>query len=208
MTMTANQMDRRELLHRASLLLGGAITASAATGILAGCAATPWVDGPTPMGPTGSFLTPLEMATVTSMADQIIPKTETPGALDVGVPAFIDRMLAGYYQQRERDVMRAGLKLADNDARLLRGVSFAQLTGSEQVALMTRYDREQYDYTRANALKDPPPPPHAFRLLKELTILGFCTSEPGATKLMYYNQNPGPYRGDLPLSEVGKVSAL
>lgn len=201
-------MDRRELLHRASMLLGGAISASAATGILAGCTATPWLDGPTPMGATGNFLTPLEMATVTSMADQIIPKTDTPGALDVGVPAFIDRMLAGYYQQRERDVIRAGLQKVNADAQSLRGMSFPQLVSDEQVELMKRYDRDQYDYTRVNANVKDTPPPHFFRLVKELTILGFCTSEPGATKLMYYNQNPGPYRGDLPLSEVGKVSAL
>ncbi|OYW43541.1 MAG: hypothetical protein B7Z38_01150 [Rhodobacterales bacterium 12-64-8] len=201
-------MDRRELLHRASMLMGGTISASAAAGILAGCAATPWVDGPTPMGPTGNFLTPLEMATITSMADQIIPKTDTPGALDVGVPAFIDRMLAGYYPQRERDVIRTGLAKVNADAKALRGVSFSQLTSDEQVELMKRYDREQYDYTRANGSANPPVPPHPFRLVKELTILGFCTSEPGATKLMYYNQTPGPFRGDLPLSEVGKVSAL
>ena len=49
------------------------------------------------------------MATVTAMADQILPKTDTPGALDVGVPAFIDRMLAGYYTDKERGIVRAGL---------------------------------------------------------------------------------------------------
>lgn len=201
-------LDRRELLHRASLLLGGAISTAAATGILAGCVATPQ-DG-MDLSQTisaGSFFTGAEMATVVAMADQIIPKTDTPGAIDVGVPAFIDRMLSGYYQQRERDIMREGLKLADRNAQLQRGVNFAQLTSSEQVALMRRYDRDQYDYTRANA-NTQNAPPHPFRLMKELTILGFCTSEAGATRLMYYNQNPGPYRGDLPLSEVGKASAL
>jgi len=201
-------MDRRELLHRASMLLGGTISAGASAGILAGCVATPWVDGPTPVGATGNFLTPMEMTAITSMADHIIPKTDTPGALDVGVPAFIDRMLAGYYLQRERDVMRSGLARINADAQALRGVSFLQLTSDEQVELMKRYDREQYDYTRANATTQPPPAPHFFRLVKELTILGFCSSEAGATKLMSYNQTPGPYRGDVPLSEIGKVSAL
>lgn len=204
--MTANQMDRRELLHRASVLMGGAVSASAAAGILAGCVATPAPD-PVAASSPGAFLTAEEMATVTAMAAQIIPATDTPGAIDVGVPAFIDRMLAGFYQQRERDVMRAGLSKVGADAQALRGKSFAQLSSDEQVELMKRYDREQYDYTRANAGISNVPP-HHFRLVKELTILGFCTSEAGATKLMYYNQNPGPYRGDVPLSEVGKVSAL
>lgn len=204
--MTANQMDRRELLHRASVLMGGAVSAGAAAGILAGCVATP-EPGPVAASSPGAFLTAEEMATVTAMAAQIIPTTDTPGAIDVGVPAFIDRMLAGFYQQRERDVMRAGLTKVAADAQALRGKPFAQLTSDEQVELMRRYDREQYDYTRVNAGISSAPP-HQFRLVKELTILGFCTSEAGATTLMYYNQNPGPYRGDVPLSEVGKVSAL
>lgn len=205
--MMANQMDRRELLHRASLLMGGAVSASAAAGILAGCVATPEATPDQQIGPAGSYFTDAEMATIVAMADQIIPRTDTPGAIDVGVPGFIDRMVSGYYPPREGNIIREGLRKVAADAQSLRGKPFAQLTSDEQVELMNRYDREQYDYTRANAGVGNFPP-HHFRLMKELTILGFCTSEPGATKLMYYNQNPGPYHGDVPLSEVGKVSAL
>jgi gluconate 2-dehydrogenase gamma chain len=198
-------MDRRELLARASLLLGGVITASAASGILAGCTTTTDDKG---QGPAKSgFLTPAEAATVTAMADQIIPRTNTVGAVDVGVPAFIDRMLAGYYTDKERGVIRAGLATADADASRLRGKAFAALTSEEQVALMEQYDKAQYDHTRANATA-PGYTPHFFRLIKELTVIGFCTSEQGATQLMTYNQTPGPYKGDVPLTEAGKASAL
>jgi gluconate 2-dehydrogenase gamma chain len=193
-------MDRRELLYRASMLLGGVITASAASGILAGCTTAPDTIGEVKTG----FLTPAETATVSALADQIIPRTDTPGALDVGVPAFIDRMLAGYYTDKERNVIRAGLASVDSDASKLRGKSFAQLTADEQVALMKQYDQAQYDYTRANA-NTQGAPPHYFRLIKELTIIGFCTSEAGATKLMRYEQTPGPFRGDVPTSEIGKA---
>jgi len=196
-------MDRRELLYRASMLLGGVITASAASGVLAGCTTTP--DG---MGEVKSgFLTVEEMATVSAMAEQIIPRTDTPGALDVGVPAFIDRMLAGYYTDKERGIVRAGLASANADAAKLRGKPFAQLTVDEQVALMRQYDKAQFDQTRANANVQGAAP-HHFRLIKELTIIGFCTSEAGATKLMRYEQSPGPFRGDVPLRDVGKVWAL
>jgi hypothetical protein len=194
-------MDRRELLYRASMILGGAISAGTMSGILAGCTATtPSADD------RQTFLTADEMRTITAMADQIIPRTDTPGALDVGVPAFIDRMLAGFYQDRERTAFRVGLQAAATDGAELRGKPFADLTSEEQIVLMQQYDQQQYDYTRRNAGQDAPP--HFFRLMKELTIVGFCTSEAGATKLMNYNQTPGPYRGDLPLSEVGKASAL
>ncbi len=200
-------MDRRELLHRASMLLGGAISTSAAAGILAGCVATPEAGTAPGIGPAASFFTDAEMTTVVAMANQIIPRTETPGAIDVGVPGFIDRMLSGYYQDREGSIIRAGLQQVAEDAKALRGKSFAALTNDEQIELMRRYDREQFDYTRANASTSNPPP-HYFRLIKELTIIGFCTSESGATKLMKYQQTPGPFRGDVPLAEVGKASAL
>lgn len=199
-------MDRRELLHRITMTLGGAITASAASGILAGCVATPAtqeLDGPTPMGATGNFLTPLEMATITSMADQIIPKTDTPGALDVGVPAFIDRMLAGYYTGKERGIIRAGLTTVSADAKARHGLPFPALTSDQQVEMMKGYDRAAYAAPVA-----PGSDPHFFRFVKELTITGFCSSEAGATKLMRYEQTPGPFRGDVPLKEIGKVWAL
>lgn len=198
--MMANNMDRRELLHRASMLLGGAITASAASGILAGCVSTPVdpAEGPAKTG----FLNPEEMRAISAMADQIIPATDTPGAIDAGVPNFIDRMVSGYYQAKEKEIIRAGLRQATTDAMELRGKGFADLAAEDQVALMKEYDREAYS---------PRPPnsdPHFFRLVKELTVLGYGTSQAGATKLMYYNQTPGPFRGDVPYSEIGKVSAL
>lgn len=195
-------MDRRELLHRASMLLGGALSSSAVAGVLAGC-----VSAPQSAGDRQTFLTAEEMRTVTAMADQIIPRTDTPGALDVGVPAFIDRMLAGYYRDKERAALRAGLGAVSTDSAELAGRSFADLTSEQQVTLMKQYDQEQYDYTRRNAGAENTAP-HFFRLIKELTIVGFCTSEAGATKQMNYNQTPGPYRGDVPLSQIGKASAL
>ena len=195
-------MDRRELLHRISMTLGGVISASAASGILAGCVATPEPDVPTPMGATGNFLKPEEMATITSMAGHIIPRTDTPGALEVGVPAFIDRMLAGFYTDKERGIVRAGLATVAADGIARHGMGFPALTADQQIELMKGYDRTAYTAPPANG------DPHFFRFIKELTITGFCTSEAGATKLMRYEQTPGPYRGDVPAKEIGKAWAL
>jgi hypothetical protein len=190
-------MDRRELLSRAAMLLGGAITASAASGVLAGCVATPPGDAPLPQ----SILSAEEMRTVTAIAEQILPRTDTPGATDVGVPGFIDRMVAGYYAPKERDIVRAGLRQVATDAAEAHGKPFADLTPDQQVALMKAYDAEAYSRP-ANS------DPHFFRLFKELTILGYCTSEQGATKLLNYQPVPGQWRADVPYSQVGKVSAL
>jgi hypothetical protein len=188
-------MDRRELLHRASMLLGGAISASAASGILAGCVALPQTSAAAP----GGFLGEEETRIVTAVAEQIIPRTDTPGATDAGVPGFFDRMLAGYYQDKERTIIRNGLRQIATDAAELRGKGFADLTSEEQVLLMKEYDREAYTPRPAGA------DPHFFRMMKELTIIGYCTSKAGATKLLKYSAVPGPFRGDIPYSEVGRA---
>src|SRR5262249_30269685 len=98
-------IDRRELIERAAAMLGTAVSASAMAGVLAGCASTP---GAAP-GPKRFFSTE-EMQIAAAMADQIIPRTDTPGALDAGVAAYMDRMMVGYYTDKERDILRAGLR--------------------------------------------------------------------------------------------------
>jgi hypothetical protein len=197
--MMDTAMDRRELLQRASALLGGAVSASAAAGILAGCTAMPASSGVGDAAQPQAFLTPTEMLTVQIMADHIIPRTSTPGAVDAGVPDFIGRMMAGYYQDRERRTLRAGLARADADARALRGRLFIELLPSDQIELMKTYDSEAYR-PRPGAGE-----PHFFRTMKELTILGFCTSEVGATQFLKYAQTPGEWKADIPYSEVGRV---
>jgi gluconate 2-dehydrogenase gamma chain len=193
------RLDRRELLQRASALLGGAISASAAAGILAGCSTIPFVPGSEGAAQPQTFLTPDEMLTVQMMADHIIPRTDTPGAVDAGVPSFIDRMLAGYYQDKERKTLRAGLARADADAKASNGRLFAELLPADQIALMRTYDREAYERQSGTT------GPHFFRTMKELTILGFCTSEAGATKFLKYAAVPGEWKADIPYSEVGRA---
>jgi glucoside 3-dehydrogenase (cytochrome c) hitch-hiker subunit len=197
-------MDRRELLHRAALLLGGALSSGTVAGVLSGCVSTPPNESEVRDAAAKTFLTPDEMSIVTAMSDQIIPRTDTPGAIDVGVPSYVDRMLAGYYQARERDIFRQGMRAVMTDAAEYGGKPFAELTSDQQVKLMTEYDRLAYDQNRRVAA-DPKQPPHFFRLMKELTIIGYCTSEAGATKFLKYAAIPGPYRGDIPYSEVGKA---
>lgn len=196
-------IDRRELLHRTAMILGGVVSSSAALGVLSGCAATPQEAG---AQAAPSFFSASELATVAAMSEQIIPKTDTPGAIDLGVPAFIDRMMTGYYKQRPRDILRAGLARVDVDAKAAHGKAFASLTADQQVALMTVYDREAYAQNRANA-GNADADQHFFRMMKELTTLGVFTTEYGATKLLRYASVPGPYLGDIPLSDVGRAWA-
>jgi hypothetical protein len=46
--------------------------------------------------------------------------------------------------------------------------------------------------------KKPEEPTHYFRMMKELSLLGFFTSEIGYTKAMRYKETPGKYEPCLP----------
>lgn len=127
--------------------------------------------------------------TLDVVAEVIIPATETPGARAAGVPQFVDRALAGYYDPADGARLKAGLDRIDSDARAAHGAAFASLTGAQQLALLTRYDAEGVAF---------------FRALKELITIGYFTSEPGATIALRYDPVPGDYRGCIPFSEVGR----
>ena len=90
-------MDRREALKRTAWIMGGAVSAPAIMGILKGCAAKPTIDW------TPVFLSSDQGALVSQVAEIIIPKTDTPGAKDVGVPGFIDQILKECYKKEDQD---------------------------------------------------------------------------------------------------------
>ena len=96
-------MDRREALRRTALLMGGIVSAPAIMGVLNGCTAKPTIDW------KPVFLSQDQSIIVTQVADIIIPKTDTPGAKEAGVPAFIDLMLKDCYSKEDQDRFTAGL---------------------------------------------------------------------------------------------------
>ena len=80
-------MDRREALKRTAWIMGGAVSAPAHMGILKGCAAKPTIDW------TPVFLSSDQGTLISQVAEIIIPKTDTPGAIVVCVDWFIDQIL-------------------------------------------------------------------------------------------------------------------
>ena len=89
-------MDRREAIKRTSVMLGFALSAPAILGVLNGCKAAP------DLAFKPVFFTPEQAATLSELTEIILPKTDTPGAKDVGVPGFIDRMLKEVYSHEQQ----------------------------------------------------------------------------------------------------------
>lgn len=187
-------MNRREALRRTAWIMGGAVSAPAIMGILKGCAAKPTVDW------KPVFLSQDQAVLVSEVAEIIIPKTDTPGAKETGVPAFIDLMLKDVYSKEDQDRYLQGLKDFDEAAKKEYGDPFIELSPEQQTAFV----KKVHDEAIAEEKSDKKPEKRPFILMtKELTMLGFFTSEAGATKVLQYEAVPGSYKGCIPLSEAG-----
>lgn len=122
---------------------------------------------------------------VTTLADLILPRTDTPSASDVGVTPFIDLLLARWYPDDERDAFLAGLAAIDS----LAGGSFAALAPERQAEILTRIDGAKGEPGSAEA---------EFRRLKSLTLYGYFTSEKVVKEVTREPLIPGRFDGCVP----------
>lgn len=136
-----------------------------------------------------------EIALLDEIGDTIIPDTDVPGARAVGIGEFLAMMIADCYEPAEQQRLRAGI--ADIAARYKQryGGSFVGGPSADRTALLNELDREQREH---HAALPPDGDPHYFRILKELTILGYFSSEIGATQALRYLEVPGRYEPDVP----------
>lgn len=179
------------------MLMGCAISSPAIMGVLNGCTAKPTIDW------KPVFLDEKQAAIISEVAEIIIPKTETPGAKDVGVPAFIDLMLNDVYSQQDKENFLDGLKAFDEGADRKYGNPFIELDSARQIEYVKEVHATAISEKAGIGGGNRP-----FILsVKELTLLGFFTSEPGATQVLQYDPVPGEYKGCVSLKDVGKTWA-
>jgi gluconate 2-dehydrogenase gamma chain len=191
-------LSRREALRQVALLMGGALSAPAVLGVLNGCSAKPSA------GFKPVFLTEAQGTIVADIAEIMIPRTDTPGAVDVGVPAFIDRMLKDTYPKEDQERFLAGLAAFEAQSQKEHQREFLKVETDKRAALVqTVHDAAVA--VEQEASRGPGQFPRPFILMmKELTLLGYFTSEPGATQVLQWTPLPGPYQGCIPLEQAGK----
>jgi glucoside 3-dehydrogenase (cytochrome c) hitch-hiker subunit len=174
-------LTRREAIRRVSALLGGAALIGQSAW-LAGCAA--------PQRSSASLFTDSDVALLDEIADTILPDTKTPGAKAAGVGAFIALMVRDTYDPREQRWFVDGLATLERESRAQNGGGFMASSPAQRIALLERLDREAIEYMRAPGADARP---HYFRLIKELTLLGYFTSEIGCTQAQRYAEVPGRF---------------
>lgn len=186
-------IDRREALKNIVVIFGSALAPATLAVMLDGCK---------PNEKSDLQLSEKQLLVITEMAEIIIPETTSPGAKAAGVGPFIVTMINDCYPEEVRLNFMQGLENMEKIAKEKFQDNFSALNRKKQeavVALVAKNASEQ------KAVKDKP---GFFKLMKDLTVLGYFTSEAGATKALDYVAIPTRYDACIDLVPSKKTWAL
>ncbi|MGH7714295.1 MAG: gluconate 2-dehydrogenase subunit 3 family protein [Gemmatimonadaceae bacterium] len=178
-------MRRRELLH----IIGGAVTLEALSGLAprrllalgeAIHRAGGVRDGSVAQGPL-----------IAALSERILPASDTPGAVAVGVPAFIEMIMRDWHTDAERTRLENGLKAIDGVANARFNGDFANLTSDQQIVLLGEWDTAQ--------TREPGSAADAYGQIKGLTVYGYFTSRPVVENVLQLRRMPGRFNGCIPV---------
>jgi len=141
-------------------------------------------------GEAGRALSTTQLAQVRALADAILPRTEVPGALEVGAPEFVDLLLAEWYPADERAQLLAGLDALERKCRQAQGGAFAELEPAGRTAFLAVVD---------GASGEPGSAEHAYQRVKQQLVFGFLTAKPIAAIVNTTPIIPGRFDGCIPL---------
>ena len=216
---TPEMITRREAVARVAALLGG-VALIGGSALITGCRAEK-TDVPfTPF-------TTDDIAYLDEIADTILPTTSTPGAKAAKTGELMARIVTDSYSEKDQKTFRDGMvKLNDASKDKNGGKTFMKATPEQRLALLQTLDKEQFDYSEKERLEGlrkskefltksiqenapktesqqataatAEPPTRYFRMMKELSLLGYFTSEIGATQAQVYEESPGKWEPCIP----------
>lgn len=207
-------MERREAVKYISILLGGTIIGADA--FLTGCK--------TKSAGTQEWSQD-DIAYLNEIGETILPRTATPGAKDANVGQFMTVMVNDCYEEGDQKAFREGMTKLNDAAKKQYSNEFMKLSPQQRHDLLVSLDGEAKEYqkkvnefngkeadkereeTQKGNLKyvRQHMSPHYFTMMKQLTMLGFFTSEPGMTKALRYIPVPGRYEGCVPYKKGDKA---
>jgi hypothetical protein len=218
-------ITRREAMIRVTALLGG-VALIGGSALITGCR---------DKTDYGAPFTADDIAFLDEVADTILPPTSTPGAKAAKTGAFMALMVHDSYHPDDQKIFREGMKKLDDATKKMHNVTFMQASPEQRLAVLVPLDREQRSISQAqedawrkktlayltDERKESAPgtdvgaatavqegtPNHYFRMMKELALLGYFTSEIGCTQAQRYAETPGRYDPCAPYTPGDKAWA-
>ena len=192
-------MERREALKKTIIAMGYAISVPSLISIFESC------NNNSPLEWQPEFFSAGQAMTIAELAETILPKTKSPGAKDLHLGQFIDKIVKQVLSKEDQQLFIKGLDAFEAEAKEVNGKSFIDATPEERSKLLTKLEKETAkqpgNIWGFGLEKDPKPLPF-YRRVKDLTLLGYFTSMEIGKKVLIYDPIPGKYTADMPLGQT------
>lgn len=147
-----------------------------------------------------------DIALLDEIGETIIPTTDVPGAKSVGIGAFMAMMMNDCYRAPAQTAFRAGMIEIAQKYEARYGEKFVGGQAANRTAFLNEIYASARKAKRARATdEENGESPHYFLTMKDLTKLGYCTSEMASTKLFDWQAVPGRYDGNVPYQKKTRV---
>lgn len=197
-------MNRRNALRKTALLAGSAVAAPSLFSLLQSCKQQNRLEW------TPIFLNEDQARFITSFVDTILPKTDTPGALDVKADIFLDLVFAKTYDKKAQENVASEIDTFNANCKSIHGKVFADLSTEDKKAVLQKAESESGKFNPGvwGSAVGKQEPVGFYRTLKSMTIWAYFSSEEIGLNYLSYDPVPGEYKGCIPLSEVGNTWTL
>lgn len=197
-------MNRRNALKKTGLLAGAAVAMPAMLSLFQSCLdedRLTWQP---------EFFMEDEAKTISVLVDMILPRTDTPGALDVKADLFIDKVIAQTYDREGQQNLRKQIANFNTNCKADFGDFFINLNEAKRTEVMQaaetssgKFNPGVWGTTIGNQ-----EPIGFYRSMKSMAIWAFFTSEEIGENVLNYDPIPGDFKGCIPLSDIGNRWSL
>jgi hypothetical protein len=195
-------MNRRTVIKNLALIVGGAV-------LLPSCLHS---DGTKYVKLKHIDLNADQESLIGDMCETIIPKTNTPGAKELNLPAFVLKMLDDCYSKKDQQAFLVGLNDFDAMVQKKYNQSFSDLGAKDREAVLTGIESDamkQMHNKQPQGRRMRPqkglgqnPLMTFYWAVKQQTIFGYTTSQFFMTKEIFYDMVPGRYNVHYPVSKL------
>ncbi|MRI00058.1 gluconate 2-dehydrogenase subunit 3 family protein [Kriegella sp. EG-1] len=197
-------MDRRNALKKTGLFAGAAIVTPSLFSLLQACKDEPRLSWK-PL-----FFTDIEAQTIATLVDMILPKTDTPGALEMKVDIFIDTVVAKGYDENGQQDMRKNIAKFNEDCEVNYGAIFTELNEADRIKVLKNEEvaSGKFNLSIWGKTIGEQKPVGFYRSLKAMAIGAYLTSEEIGKNVLNYDPVPGKYEPCKPVADIGNKWSL
>jgi len=197
-------MNRRDAIKNTVLVGGTSALGISLLSILQSCQSEPrssW---------NPVFLNNDHTKLVSALVDTVLPKTDTPGGLDVKVDLFIDQVLGKIYNEEGQKAMVAQMTAFNEKCKAKFGKAFHEMDASQKQSLLQEEEKNSPKFNSGvwGTAVGKQEPVGFYRSIKSMMLWGYFSSEEIGKNVLNYDPIPGEYLGCVPLSEVGRNYSL